>query len=89
MDAFWFFAGVAAYYKLDEVLLAREAKERDRDDAIERLRWRAQSLQEKLEEMERDLIYDPEKYNARQMRAAEQRADRAQEALLLAQAGHG
>lgn len=93
MDAFWFFAGVAAYYKLDEVRLAREADKRARYDeracAIDQLRSRAESLQDEFDEMQFDLTCDPDKYSARQMRAAQQRADRAQEALLLAQAANG
>lgn len=89
MDAFWFLAGVAVYYKLDEVRLQREAAGRARDDAIENLRLRAQSLNDELDEMQFDLIIDPERYSEREIRAAQRRADRAQEAVLQAQAVSG
>lgn len=81
MDVFWFFAGIAAYYKLEGDRLANESA---RDDAIEKLRLRAQSMQDELKDMEFHLISEPKKYSARQIRAAQQRADRAEGALLLA-----
>lgn len=87
MNPFLFFAGVAAYYKLEQVMLEREAAQTQRELALIQLRERAQQLQQELEDMEFDQTLEPGKYSAKQLRAAQQRADRAQEALLLAEAG--
>lgn len=59
----------------------------EREQALDALRERALQAQDALDDMEIALIADPAKYSTQQMRAARKKADRAQEALLLAEAG--
>jgi|GEM_PF-6402189 len=59
----------------------------EREQAVAALRERARQAQDALDDMEIDLIANPGKYSAKQLRSARQKADRAQEALLLAEAG--
>ena len=80
------FLGLAAYGKHVQAGAARERKELQAQDAIDALRERAQQLHDAVQDMEIDLIAEPGKHSAKSLRAAQQRADRAQEALLLAQA---
>lgn len=80
------FAGIAAYYKLDQVLAEREAAQTQRELALIQLRARAEQLQQELEDMQFDQSLYPGQHSAKQLRAAQLRADRAQEALLLAEA---
>ncbi|MCD2163820.1 hypothetical protein [Comamonas koreensis] len=87
MNPLLFFAGIAAYYKLDQVLTEREATQAKRELALIQLRARAKQLQQELEVMQFDQSLDPGQYSAKHLRAAQQRADRAQEALLLAETG--
>lgn len=86
MNPLLFFAGIAAYYKLDQVLAKREATQTNRELALIHLRARAEQLQLELEDMQFDQSLDPVQHSPKQLRAAQQRADRAQEALLLAEA---
>lgn len=79
--------GLYAYGKCLEAEVERDRRRLQAEQAIEALRQRAQDLQDALHDMELDLITDPGKYSARHMRAARRRADRAQEAALLAEAG--
>ena len=74
------FVGLAAYGKYMQA-------EAERERAINALRDRALELQDAVQNMEIDLIADADKYSAKQMRAARHRADRALDALLLAEAG--
>ena len=87
MNPLLFFAGIAAYYKLEEVLAERETAQTKRDLALIQLRARAEQLQQELEDMQFDQTLQPSRHSAKQLRAAQQQADRAQEALLLAEAG--
>lgn len=84
MDDFWGLGlaalGLAAYGKYLQVTAERER-------AVGALRERARQTQDALDDMEIDLIANPGKYSAKQMRSARQKAERAQEALLLAEAG--
>ena len=59
----------------------------EREQAVAALRERARQTQDALDDMEIDLIANPGKYSAKQLRSARRKADRAQEALLLAEAG--
>ncbi len=72
--------GLAAYGKYLQVTGERE-------QAVAALRERARQTQDALDDMEIDLIANPGKYSAKQLRSARRKADRAQEALLLAEAG--
>mgnify|MGYP001163301013 CR=1 FL=1 len=83
MNAFIAFLGLAAYGKCLQADAARERQQL----AADALRQRAQDLQAQLQDMELDAITDPGRHSARQLRAARNRADRAQEAALLAEAG--
>ena len=81
------FLGLAAYGKYTQAEAARERRQLQTQQAQDALQRRAQDLQDAVQDMEIDLIAEPDKYSARQLRAARQRADRAHEAALLAQAG--
>ncbi|MBB6579380.1 hypothetical protein HNP33_003492 [Comamonas odontotermitis] len=87
MNPLLFFAGIAAYYKLEEVLAERETAQTKRELALIQLRARAEQLQQELEDMQFDQTLQPSRHSAKQLCAARQRADRAQEALLMAEAG--
>ena len=71
--------GLAAYGKYLQVTGERE-------QAVAALRERARQTQDALDDMEIDSIAHPGKYSAKQLRSARRKADRAQEALLLAEA---
>ena len=79
--------GFYVYGKCAQAEAARELRQLQAQQAIDALHQRAQDLQDAVQAMEFDLIMDPGKHSAKHMRAARRRADRAQEAALLAEAG--
>ena len=81
--------GLFAYGKYLEHEIKSERAREERESAIEALRERAERLQEAVADMESALRYDPQAHSEKQMDAARRKADRAEEALLLAEAGVG
>ena len=69
------------------MLAEREATQTRHEVALIQLRARAEQLQQALEDMQLEQTLDPGTHSVKQLRAAQQQADRAQEALLLAEAG--
>ena len=79
--------GLFAYGTYLEHESAIERVREERESAIEALRERAERLQEAVDDMESALRYDPQAHSEKQLNAARRKADRAEEALLMARAG--
>lgn len=87
MNALFAFLGLAAYGKLTQAEAARDLDRLAARQAVQALHERAQDLHAQLQDMEWDAALEPGLHSARQLRAARRRAERAQEAALLAEAG--
>lgn len=80
-------AGLFAYSKYLEYESKSERAREERESAIEALSERAERLRDAVKDMEEELRYNPGAYSLKQLHKAEDKADRAEEALWMAQAG--
>ncbi|MBS0501125.1 MAG: hypothetical protein JSR74_12480 [Proteobacteria bacterium] len=81
MNAFLAFLGMAAYGKHQQATAARSLRQLER---LQQLRQQAAQLHDALHQLELDEITRPGTHSAAQLRAARQRAERAE--LQLSQA---